>query len=289
MPYRMILALVLSSAFCLLQGQATLTSTTTSSAITSTTQSSFTLTSVTGVSVDTGLFIENEFMVVTAISGYQVTVRRPVSPTRAALHASGVQVYLGPQNYFSTYDRSGACTSTVERVLPVVNIANGNAWQCTSSVWVAVRLRGVSVTGTGSPVMATTPTVTNAHSTTPWFRGLTVTDSTTAGAVTYTAAGLLGGLITRDPNGSGRSDVTPTAALLVAAVPGATVGDSFEFTIRNTADAAETITVTAGSGATLSGTMTIAQNNSKRFLVRLDNVTSGAEAYTVYSLGTIVH
>ena len=92
----------------------------------------------------------------------------------------------------------------------------------------------------------------------------------------------------RDPNGSGRSDVTPTAALLVAALPSAVVGTSFVFTIRNDADAAETITVTAGSGATLSGTMTIAQNNLKQFLVVLTNVTSGAEAYTVYSLGTVV-
>lgn len=111
----------------------------------------------------------------------------------------------------------------------------------------------------------------------------------TAGAVTYTAAQLLGGLILRDPAGAARSDVTPTAALVRAAIPGAEVGTSFEFTIKNTADAAETITVTAGSGATLSGTMTIAQNNSKRFLLRLTNVTPGSEAYTLYSLGTVVH
>ncbi len=116
----------------------------------------------------------------------------------------------------------------------------------------------------------------------------TVTTDSTAGALTYTAAMLKGGIILRDPNGSGRSDVTPTAALLVAALPSCVVGTAFRFTIRNTADAAEAITVTAGSGATLSGTMTIAQNNSKDFLVVLTNVTSGAEAYTVYSLGTVV-
>ena len=118
---------------------------------------------------------------------------------------------------------------------------------------------------------------------------ITVTTDSTAAAVTYTAAQLLGGIILRDPNGGGRSDVTPTAALLKAALPGIAVGTGFEFTIRNTADAAETITVTAGTGATLSGTMTIAQNNSKRFLVVFTNVTTGSEAYTVYSLGTVVH
>lgn len=128
----------------------------------------------------------------------------------------------------------------------------------------------------------------------PLFSGLTIEKVdpqtvTTAGAVTYTAAQLLAGLILRDPNGAGRSDVFPTAALLKAAVPGAAVGSSFSVVIRNTADAAETITMTAGTGVTISGTATIAQNNTKTFLVRFDNVDAGSEAYTAYSVGTFVH
>lgn len=117
----------------------------------------------------------------------------------------------------------------------------------------------------------------------------TVTTDATADVVTYTAAELLGGLILRDPAGGNRSDVSPTAALIVAAIAGAIVGSSFEFMIRNTADAAETITLTAGVGVTLSGTMTIAQNNSKRFLAVCTNVTAESEAVTIYSLGTVVH
>lgn len=116
-----------------------------------------------------------------------------------------------------------------------------------------------------------------------------VTTDATAGARTYTAAELIGGLILRDPAGGNRSDVTPTAALIVAGIAGAIVSSSFEFTIRNTADAAETITVTAGAGITLSGTMTIAQNNSKRFLAVCTNVEAGTQAVTIYSLGTVVH
>ena len=123
---------------------------------------------------------------------------------------------------------------------------------------------------------------------TGWFQ-TTVTTDATAGAKTYSAAELIGGLILRDPAGGNRSDVTPTAAQIVAGFAGGVVGSSFEFTIRNTADAAETITLTAGAGATLSGTMTIAQNNSKRFLCRLDDIGSGTEAVTIYSLGTVVH
>ena len=119
----------------------------------------------------------------------------------------------------------------------------------------------------------------------------TVATINTAGAVALTAAQLLGGLILRDPGGANRADTVPSASDIIAAIANAAAGESFEFTIRNTADAAETITVTADVGATvtLSGTMTIAQNNSKRFLAVLTNVGNGTEAVTIYSLGTVVH
>lgn len=120
-------------------------------------------------------------------------------------------------------------------------------------------------------------------------RVTTVTTKNTAGVVTYAAAELIGGMILRDPAGANRDDVSPDAADIVAGIPGCIVGSSFEFTVRNTADAAETITMTAGTGVTLSGTMTIAQNNSKRFLAVVTNIGSGTEAVTIYSLGTVVH
>lgn len=118
---------------------------------------------------------------------------------------------------------------------------------------------------------------------------------TTAGAATYTAQQVLSGLILRDPAGAGRSDVMPTAALLLAEIEARLGGDApiglcFEFVIRNDADAAETITLTPGTGGSVTGggTMTIAQNNSKRFRVRVTGV-GGSAAYLVYSLGTVVH
>ena len=116
---------------------------------------------------------------------------------------------------------------------------------------------------------------------------ITVTTSNTVGAVTYTANEVLGGLILRDPNGASRSDVTPTATAIIESLgtePDVAIGASFISTIRNTADAAETITLTAGTGVTLSGTMTIAQSNQKSFLV---TVTSSSTV-TIYSLGTVV-
>jgi hypothetical protein len=119
----------------------------------------------------------------------------------------------------------------------------------------------------------------------PFF---TVTTLTTASNLTLTAAQILGGLILRDPNAAGRTDTLPTAALLVAAIPGCQIGSAFEFTIRNDSGGANTITVAAGSGGTTKGTMTVAQNNMKRFAVVMTAVATGSETYDVYSLGTVV-
>lgn len=110
----------------------------------------------------------------------------------------------------------------------------------------------------------------------------------TAAALTLTPGQVLGGIILRDPAGLARTDTLPTAALLVAAIPGAMIGTSFMLLIRNDADAAETITVAAGTGGTISGTATIAQSNSKLFLIRITGTAPGSEAYTAYSLGTVV-
>jgi predicted RecA/RadA family phage recombinase len=110
----------------------------------------------------------------------------------------------------------------------------------------------------------------------------------TAGAQTYTAADILGGIIVRDPNGASRSDVLPTAALLVAALPGARVGDLVDCLIVNGADAAETITIGAGAGGAFDANQTaasrvIGQNSQKSVVIRLTNVTPASEAYVVYA------
>jgi len=112
-----------------------------------------------------------------------------------------------------------------------------------------------------------------------------VTTDTTAGASTYTAAALLGGLIRRDCAGTGRSDVTPTAVHIIAAILDAKIGDSFEFIVDNISDAAETITITAGTGVTLTGVMTIAQHYAKRFLA----VVTSATTVTIYCIGYSVN
>lgn len=111
------------------------------------------------------------------------------------------------------------------------------------------------------------------------------TSLATVGAGTYLAAALLSGKIVRDPSGAGRTDTFDSAANIVAALPGAAVGDEIRCLILNDADAAETITLgvpASGAFATTNKTHTIAQNGMAEVIIRLTNVGSGTEAYVVY-------
>jgi len=113
--------------------------------------------------------------------------------------------------------------------------------------------------------------------------GGTPTEITTAGAATYTAAQVLSGLIYRDPSGGSRSDTLPTISSLLAALPEPKVGDYIDFVVTNGADAAETITVSPGTGGTLtSGCInTIAQNAQRRFRIVLTGSGRTVTGYTV--------
>lgn len=122
---------------------------------------------------------------------------------------------------------------------------------------------------------------------------------TTAAAVTYTPANLMGGWIHRDCNGSGRTDVLPTAALLVAYLRERANVFSAElkrhmeitFTIQNESDAAETITIQCGTGGSPdhngagTHTLTIPQNTSKKFSIKISSSVIGSEAYVLRNLG----
>ena len=93
---------------------------------------------------------------------------------------------------------------------------------------------------------------------------------------------MLGGLLLRDAAGGARCDVTPTAAAIVAGIPCAANGDTFEVTIVNTADMAEAITLTAGCGVTLiPAALVTAQDESLHLIVRLVDVGC-SEAVTMY-------
>lgn len=116
---------------------------------------------------------------------------------------------------------------------------------------------------------------------------ITATTEATAGNVTHTAAEVLGGLILRDCNGAARTDTLPTAALLVDACRGAVVGTGIRLIVRNTSDAAETLTLALGTGITEGGTantLAIAQSKTLEYLIVFTSVTPGAEAAVLHTI-----
>lgn len=108
---------------------------------------------------------------------------------------------------------------------------------------------------------------------------------TVTGAVTLTAAQVMGGMVAHAA-GAGANLATPTAAEIVAALGGASVGTAVRLHIRNTGAGASTLT--AGAGVTLSGTAATATLNAKTWLFVVTNNIIGSEAVTAYSLGSSV-
>ena len=115
----------------------------------------------------------------------------------------------------------------------------------------------------------------------------------TVGNATITIAQVLTGILEADP----AADITytlPTAALAVAGVVGAAVGDCIDFSVINTgtATADEIITVAMPSdgtavgyhGVKCAGVAVGDSEGSGMFRIRFTNVTSGAEAYTSYRI-----
>jgi hypothetical protein len=189
--------------------------------------------------------IGDEQMNVQAVNGTVISVQRGAFGTRVSSHGNGTAVLVGAPADLTYEDASGQ--------QPILG-PWGFQWSRQFS------------SGLFYP---TVPVVT----------------INTAADATYTAGQVLAGLILDDPNGGARTRTMPTAALLVQAMAGAQYYSAFQFSLRNTADASETITVAAGTGGTTSGTMTVAQNAGKDFIVVFTDTRPGNEAYTIYSLG----
>jgi len=163
---------------------------------------------------------------------------------------------------------------------------NANS-RCTNAPTGATRFIGKAVAAAANPTSTGDVCLMPGFATTSAGAGGAPVSDATAGARTWTAAEILVGTIVRDCNGASRSDVLPTAALLVAALPGCRVGDLINCLMINGSDAAETITVGAGTGGGFdtnqtSASRVIGQNNSKMMRIRLTNVTASSEAYVVY-------
>ena len=123
------------------------------------------------------------------------------------------------------------------------------------------------------PIPSFSPTTNYARLATLAYPTVTPTVNAVAAAVTYSPAEILSGLLLRDALSTARADLLPKAVDLMNAINGCMVGTSFRTLIRNTGAGAGAITLTANTGATISGAATITNLQVKELLIVFTNVS----------------
>jgi hypothetical protein len=114
----------------------------------------------------------------------------------------------------------------------------------------------------------------DAYVTGAFGKGVAVTNIADGASMTFTAANLLSGIVTATPT-EARDLQAPTAAALITAVDATNeTGLGFEFTVINLAGATHALTLTANTGTTLVGSVTIAAASSATFVARLASTTT---------------
>jgi hypothetical protein len=120
----------------------------------------------------------------------------------------------------------------------------------------------------------------------PFFAATAYNTNAATAGTTLTAANISGGNVTvlnmTGTLAGAANAQLPTVAQLVAAIPGAQIGQSYEMRIINTSSGAFAWTITTNTGWTLNGTMSIAQNTTRDFLVTLTSLTTA----TIQQIGT---
>lgn len=109
------------------------------------------------------------------------------------------------------------------------------------------------------------------------------TVSTIDVAATLTTDQLINGLILSTPTAA-RTFTTPTAAAILTALDSPKVGTAFDLVIRNTSAGAYALTVEGGTGVTVVGTATTAQNVASVYRGVVTAV--GTPAVSLYRIGT---
>lgn len=112
-------------------------------------------------------------------------------------------------------------------------------------------------------------------------------------ATTIAAAQLTGGavgvvLAMTGALAAGAVATTDTAANIIAAIPVAQRynGATYRLRVINESSGAFAWTIAGGTGVTVNGTATVAQNAWRDFIVTLTNVATGSQAVALQSIGT---
>jgi len=82
--------------------------------------------------------VEVEYVGVAVLApttAYPIRVHRGAQGTSPAKHLASAKVWVGRAGIFDAIDRSGACSTTAEPVLPVFNIRSGKRFNCIDTNW----------------------------------------------------------------------------------------------------------------------------------------------------------
>jgi hypothetical protein len=74
------------------------------------------------------------------------------------------------------------------------------------------------------------------------------------------------------------TNLTISAADIVAAIPGATAGTTFRLIVINEDEGADTVTINAGAGVQVSGDNIVSPGQPREFIVVIDSVVPSSEA-----------
>jgi hypothetical protein len=105
---------------------------------------------------------------------------------------------------------------------------------------------------------------------------------TATATATLTAAQIVGGMLVANPSTSAATYTLPTAALIDAAVPNATVGSTFDLSLVNIGTSSGAVTLATATGLTDGGNafVAVAVTSSAMFRFR----KTADNAYTVYKI-----
>ena len=105
---------------------------------------------------------------------------------------------------------------------------------------------------------------------------------TATATATLTAAQVVNGILVANPSTSAATYTLPTAALIDAAVPNATVGSTFDWPVVNIGTSSGAVTLSMGTGVTDGGNATVAIAVTSSALFRFRK--TGDAAWTVYKV-----
>jgi len=106
---------------------------------------------------------------------------------------------------------------------------------------------------------------------------------TATATATLTAAQVTGAMIVANPSTSAATYTFPTAAQIDAVLSNEKVGSTFDLVIVNLGTSSGALTLTMGTGLTLSGSGTVAITSSAQLRFRR-TVTADAPTFTVYRI-----